>query len=65
MTELILYAILFILLFAHAIMASMMYNAVHRDENLSINEKNSWKLKALILPGLYWKKYKASKEASQ
>ncbi|AWW31124.1 hypothetical protein DN752_13860 [Echinicola strongylocentroti] len=59
MTELIIYAIIFLLLFGHAIMASMMYSQVHRDESLGTKEKNDWKLKALILPIYYWGKYKS------
>ncbi len=58
MTELIIYAILFLAIFAHALMASMMYLRVHKDEQLSFNEKNSWKLKSLIFPAYYWGKYK-------
>ncbi|WP_215226658.1 hypothetical protein [Echinicola shivajiensis] len=61
MKELILYAILFLLLFGHAIMASMMYITVHKDEELSFNEKNQWKLKALIFPIYFWGKYKKYK----
>ncbi|GAB3665650.1 hypothetical protein GCM10028791_41460 [Echinicola sediminis] len=61
MTELIIYALLFLLLFGHAVMASMMYTTVHKDETLSQKEKNDWKLKALIFPVLFWKKYKNTK----
>jgi hypothetical protein len=58
MTELILYAIVFMLLFAHAMMASMMYLAVHKNEALSQKERNQWKLKALIFPAYYWFEFK-------
>ncbi|UCS94937.1 hypothetical protein KZP23_07965 [Echinicola marina] len=61
MKELILYAVLFLLLFGHAIMASMMYITVHKDEELSFNEKNQWKLKALVFPAYFWGKYKKYK----
>lgn len=61
MTELLVYALIFLLLFGHAIMASMMYSTVHRDETLSFKEKNDWKLKALIFPVYYWGQYKKSK----
>ncbi|AGA77851.1 hypothetical protein [Echinicola vietnamensis] len=58
MTELIIYAIIFLLLFGHATMASMMYSQVHKNTSLSIKEKNDWKLKALIFPIYYWGQYK-------
>ncbi|WP_194775250.1 hypothetical protein [Pararhodonellum marinum] len=60
MTELLIYAVLFIALFAHAMMASMMYLAVHKNEYLESKEKNSWKLKALVFPAFYWFQYKKS-----
>ncbi|MCH7397793.1 hypothetical protein MM236_07330 [Belliella sp. DSM 107340] len=58
MTELIIYAIIFLLLIAHALMAGKMYRTVHEDTTLSIKEKNHWKLKALVFPIYYWGKYK-------
>jgi hypothetical protein len=58
MTELIIYAFLFLALIAHTLMASKMYRTVHADESLSIKEKNDWKLKALIFPGYYFGRYK-------
>jgi hypothetical protein len=58
MTELIIYAILFALLLAHSIMASFFYGKVHRDESLNLQEKNIWKLKALIFPAYFYQKYK-------
>ncbi|QDH78901.1 hypothetical protein FKX85_07565 [Echinicola soli] len=63
MTTLIIYAIIFLLLFGHAIMASMMYSKVHKDESLHIREKNDWKLKALVFPAYYWGMYKRSKHS--
>ncbi len=62
MTELIIYAALFLLLFAHALMAGKMYGAVHQNEDLTIQEKNDWKLKALIFPAYFWGKYKERKK---
>lgn len=58
MTELIIYAIIFLLLIAHTLMAAKMYKAVHENNALSLQEKNNWKLKALIFPGYFWGKYK-------
>ncbi|MCL6258510.1 hypothetical protein M3O96_05385 [Aquiflexum sp. TKW24L] len=58
MTELIIYAFLFLSLIAHTLMASKMYRTVHADQSLSLKERNDWKLKALILPGYYFRKYK-------
>lgn len=58
MTELIIYAVVFLLLIAHTLMAGKMYKAVHNNPNLSVKEKNDWKLKALIFPGYFWDKYK-------
>jgi len=64
MTELIIYAILFLLLFGHAVMASMMYTRIHKDDELSQKAKNEWKLKALIFPVYFWGKYKSSKSSA-
>jgi len=58
MTELIIYAGLFLLLMAHSLLAGNMYRAIHKDESLTVNEKNVWKLKALIFPAYYRGKYK-------
>jgi len=58
MTELIFYAVVFIMLIAHTLMAGKMYKAVHANPNLSLKQKNDWKLKALIFPGYFWGKYK-------
>ncbi|MCH6202158.1 hypothetical protein MMU07_21450 [Aquiflexum sp. LQ15W] len=58
MTELIIYAFLFLALIAHTLMASKMYKTVHADESLNLKEKNDWKLKALVFPGYYFGKYK-------
>jgi hypothetical protein len=58
MTELIIYAILFLMLIGHTLMAGKMYKAVHENDKLSIQEKNDWKLKALLFPIYYWGRYK-------
>ena len=58
MTELIIYAILFLALIGHTLMASKMYRTVHADQSLSIKEKNDWKLKALVFPGYFFGRYK-------
>ncbi|MFC3879600.1 hypothetical protein ACFOSV_05415 [Algoriphagus namhaensis] len=61
MSELILYAVVFLLLIGHCLMAGKMYRQVHEDQNLSVTEKNDWKLKALILPIYFFPKYKSTK----
>lgn len=58
MTELIIYAVIFLALIGHTLMASKMYSAVHKDTSLNLHEKNDWKLKALIFPLFFWGKYK-------
>ncbi|EKB50251.1 hypothetical protein [Cecembia lonarensis] len=58
MTELIIYAIIFLLLIAHTLMAAKMYKKIHENKTLSLQERNDWKLKALIFPGYFWFKYK-------
>lgn len=58
MTELIIYAAIFLLLIAHTTMAGSMYMKVHNNNNLPPEEKNSWKLKALIFPAYYYGQYK-------
>ncbi|WP_194973369.1 hypothetical protein [Aquiflexum lacus] len=58
MTELVIYAVLFLLLIGHTLLASKMYNAVHLNNSLDIREKNDWKLKALIFPLFFWGRYK-------
>jgi hypothetical protein len=57
MTELIIYAILFLALIGHCLLAGKMYRAVHENQTLSVQEKNDWKLKALIFPVYFWKQY--------
>lgn len=57
MTELIIYAVLFLALIGHCLLASRMYRTVHENQALSIQEKNDWKLKALIFPAYFWKQY--------
>jgi hypothetical protein len=61
MNELIIYSLLFLLLIMHTVMAGKMYRAVHADESLTFQEKNDWKLKALIFPAYFWRKYKNRK----
>jgi len=58
MTELIIYAFVFLLLIGHTLMAGSMYMKVHRNNSLPPEEKNSWKLKALIFPAYYLGQYK-------
>jgi hypothetical protein len=58
MTELILYGLVFLALIGHCLLAGKMYRVVHEDQGLSLKEKNDWKLKALIFPVYYWKKFK-------
>lgn len=65
MTELIIYAFLFIALIGHTLMASKMYRTVHADESLNLKEKNDWKLKALIFPGYFFGKYKRHKTSKK
>jgi hypothetical protein len=54
MNELIVYAILFLALLAHTLLAGKLYRKIHVDADFSLQEKNQWKLKALIFPGLFW-----------
>jgi hypothetical protein len=65
MTELIIYALLFLMLIGHTLMASKMYRVVHADESLSLKEKNDWKLKALIFPGYFFGKFKGHKASKK
>jgi hypothetical protein len=58
MTELLIYASIFLLLIAHTLMAAKMYKAVHENKALSLQDRNEWKLKALIFPGYFWSRYK-------
>jgi hypothetical protein len=62
MTELIIYAVIFLLLIAHTLFAARMYKTVHEDKTLSLQEKNDWKLKALIFPGYFWGQYQKSRK---
>lgn len=62
MNELILYALIFLLLIGHCLLAGKMYRAVHQDPSLSFKEKNDWKLKALIFPGFFWFQYLKRKQ---
>lgn len=58
MSELVLYALVFLALIFHVIMAFRMYLTVHHNDKLTLTEKNSWKLKALVFPAYYWPLYK-------
>lgn len=62
MNELIIYAIVFLLLIAHTLLAAKMYKEVHENEVLGLREKNDWKLKALIFPGYFWFRYKKEQQ---
>ncbi|TFV95919.1 hypothetical protein E4S40_06765 [Algoriphagus kandeliae] len=64
MEELILYAVLFLLLIGHTLLAGKMYRKVHENSSLTIQEKNDWKLKALIFPGYFWFQYQKSEGKS-
>lgn len=57
MSELIGYAVLFLALVGHCLLAGKMYRAVHQNSSLTFKEKNDWKLKALIFPAYFWGKY--------
>ncbi|MEB2779415.1 hypothetical protein U3A58_03340 [Algoriphagus sp. C2-6-M1] len=61
MTELIIYAVVFVLLIVHCLFAGKMYRAVHEDAGLNLTEKNDWKLKALIFPAYFWGQYRKVK----
>ena len=58
MIELVIYAIIFLALIGHVIMAFRMYMTVHQNKSLPMEEKNAWKLKALLFPAYYWPIYK-------
>lgn len=58
MLELIIYALIFLALIGHIIMALKMYVAVHNNKALPVQERNSWKIKALFFPAYYWPLYK-------
>jgi len=58
MTELIIYALIFLLLIAHTLMASRMYMKVHNNQTLVLKEKNYWKIRALVFPAYYYGQYK-------
>lgn len=62
MTELWIYAILFVSILGHCLAGVLMYRAVNADTGLSITEKNSWRLRALISPALFWYYYKQEKK---
>lgn len=60
MFELAVYAVIFLVLIGHVTMAFRMYLRVHSNRSLSMQDKNAWKLKALIFPAYYWPLYKKS-----
>ncbi|HLW19166.1 MAG TPA: hypothetical protein VKX33_02520 [Cyclobacteriaceae bacterium] len=60
MTELAMYALIFLALIGHTVMAFRMYMAVHSNKSLPLQKRNEWKLKALIFPAFYWPLYKKS-----
>jgi len=64
MNELILYLVAFVLLIGHCLLAGKMYQEVHTNQNLSISDKNNWKLKALVFPAYFYQKYKATNTSS-
>ncbi len=63
MQELLIYALIFLALIGHCLLAGKMYRAVHSDKSLTITEKNDWKLKSLIFPAYFWFEYKKLKKA--
>lgn len=62
MNELIIYSILFIAILGHCVAAAVLYREINADQGLSFTEKNSWKLKALISPALFWFYYRQEKK---
>lgn len=54
MNEIVLYALLFLALLGHTLLAGKLYRKIHKDPDFSFSEKNQWKLKALIFPALFW-----------
>ena len=62
MKELFIYSFLLIAILGHCIMAAKMYREVNADSGLSFHEKNAWKLRALIFPGLFLFYYRQEKK---
>ncbi|HLT06255.1 MAG TPA: hypothetical protein VK014_01945 [Cyclobacteriaceae bacterium] len=58
MLELVIYAVIFLALIGHILMAFRMYMAVHTNKTMPMREKNAWKVKALVFPAYYWPQYK-------
>lgn len=58
MLELLVYSMLFLALIGHCFFSNKMYRAVHQNPDLKTQEKNDWKLKALVFPAYFWMKYK-------
>ncbi|AKP51068.1 hypothetical protein [Cyclobacterium amurskyense] len=54
MNELIFYSILLFFVLGHLVLASLFYRAISKNKELSFQEKNQWRLKALIFPIGYW-----------
>lgn len=63
MNELIIYAVIFVALIGHCLLAGKMYRTVHQDASLSFKAKNDWKLKALVFPGFFWFQYQKEKQS--
>lgn len=53
MTELIIYSLLLLGVLAHLIFASLLYKKINADPHLGFQEKNDWRLKALIFPAYF------------
>lgn len=64
MNELIVYLVAFALLIGHCLLAGKMYQEVHHNQSLSINDKNNWKLKALVFPAYFYQKYKTENSST-
>lgn len=62
MKELIIYSILLVAILGHCLMAVKMYREVNADPDLKFHEKNAWKLRALIFPGLFLFYYRQEKK---
>ncbi len=62
MSELLVYSFLFLFVLGHCAAAGLLYREINADSGLTFREKNSWKLKSLISPGLYWFYYRQEKK---
>jgi hypothetical protein len=54
MIELIIYSLLLLAVLTHLIVASLLYKKINADQALDFQEKNNWRLKALIFPAYFW-----------